>query len=131
MRIGVIAPRRMGGTVPRRLATAGHRRGTFESGARPVEALAKTPQSRDFLAFIQGAREGRVPFEAAIREAVAAHALPSALYARFRPRHGFGVRMFSATRVGFRGHIEGNEPADPKPQPSGIQSCPATRSAVE
>jgi 6-phosphogluconate dehydrogenase len=43
-----------------------------------------------------------------VEEAVPAHVLTAALFARFRSREGntFGEKMLSAMRFGFGGHIE-------------------------
>src|SRR5450432_1288602 len=82
-------------------------------------ALAKDAQLSEFSGFVQDSGEGRWTVEAAIEEAVPADVLSSALYARFRSRqvHTFGEKMLSAMRFGFGGHIEGQEPVDPKSRP--------------
>ena len=84
-------------------------------------ALAKDPQLKDFSGFVQDSGEGRWTVEAAIEEAVPADVLTTALYARFRSRqdHTFGEKMLSAMRLGFGGHIEGQESIDPEPKPKG------------
>jgi 6-phosphogluconate dehydrogenase len=84
-------------------------------------ALAKDPQLKDFSGFVQDSGEGRWTVEAAIEEAVPANVLSTALYARFRSRqeHTFGEKVLSAMRLGFGGHIESHEPADPKQKPTG------------
>ena len=84
-------------------------------------ALAKDPQLKDFSGFVQDSGEGRWTVEAAIEEAVPANVLSTALYARFRSRqeHTFGEKMLSAMRLGFGGHVEGQEPIDPEPKPKG------------
>ncbi len=95
-------------------------------------ALAKDPQLKDFSGFVQDSGEGRWTVEAAIEEAVPANVLSTALYARFRSRHEhtFGDKVLSAMRLGFGGHVEGQEPIDPEPQvASGRRS--ATRNAAE
>ena len=86
-------------------------------------ALAKDPQLKDFSGFVQDSGEGRWTVEAAIEEAVPANVLSTALFARFRSRqeHTFGEKMLSAMRLGFGGHIEGQEPIDPEPKPKGSQ----------
>jgi 6-phosphogluconate dehydrogenase len=85
-------------------------------------ALAKDPQLKDFSGYVQDSGEGRWTVEAAIEEAVPANVLSTALYSRFRSRqeHTFGEKMLSAMRLGFGGHIEGQESIDPetKPKPS-------------
>ena len=80
-------------------------------------ALAKDPQLQQFSGFVQDSGEGRWTIQAAIEEAVPAEVLSTALYVRFRSRqqHTFGEKMLSAMRLGFGGHIEGNEPIDPEP----------------
>jgi 6-phosphogluconate dehydrogenase len=56
-----------------------------------------------------------------MEEAVPAEVLSASLYARFRSRrqHTFGEKVLSAMRLGFGGHIEGNEPIDPAPGTAG------------
>jgi hypothetical protein len=48
---------------------------------------------------------------------VPADVLAAALFASFRSRreHTFGEQMLSAMRMGFGGHVEGQESSDPKP----------------
>jgi 6-phosphogluconate dehydrogenase len=84
-------------------------------------ALAKDPQLKDFSGFVQDSGEGRWTVEAAIEEAVPANVLTTALFTRFRSRqeHTFGEKMLSAMRLGFGGHIEGQEAIDPEPKPKG------------
>jgi 6-phosphogluconate dehydrogenase len=90
-------------------------------------ALAKDPQLKDFSGYVQDSGEGRWTIEAAIEEAVPANVLSTALYSRFRSRqeHTFGEKMLSAMRLGFGGHIEGQESIDPetKPKPSPQQAA--------
>jgi len=95
-------------------------------------ALAKDQDLKGFSGFVQDSGEGRWTVEAAIEEAVPADVLTSALYARFRSRqeHTFGEKMLSAMRFGFGGHIEGNEPIDPEPEPKESQARPAAKDAV-
>jgi 6-phosphogluconate dehydrogenase len=82
-------------------------------------ALAKDPQLKDFSGFVQDSGEGRWTIEAAIEEAVPANVLSAALFTRFRSRqeHTFGEKVLSAMRLGFGGHVEGQESNDPKPKP--------------
>jgi 6-phosphogluconate dehydrogenase len=96
-------------------------------------ALAKDPQLKDFSGFVQDSGEGRWTVEAAIEEAVPADVITTALYARFRSRqeHTFGEKMLSAMRFGFGGHLEGQEPIDPEPQPKDSQRRAATQHAAE
>jgi 6-phosphogluconate dehydrogenase len=86
-------------------------------------ALAKDPQLQGFSGFVQDSGEGRWTVEAAIEEAVPADVLSTALYARFRSRqqHTFGEKMLSAMRLGFGGHVEGQEAIDPEPKPEQSQ----------
>jgi 6-phosphogluconate dehydrogenase (decarboxylating)/transaldolase len=95
-------------------------------------ALAKDPQLKGFSGFVQDSGEGRWTVEAAIEEAVPAHVLSSALYARFRSRqqHTFAEKMLSAMRFGFGGHIEGKEPIDPEPQSAGPKGPQVTANAA-
>jgi 6-phosphogluconate dehydrogenase len=78
-------------------------------------ALAKDPALDSFSGYVQDSGEGRWTVEAAIEESVPATVLSAALYTRFRSRqtHGFGEKLLSAMRLGFGGHIEGQEPIDP------------------
>src|SRR5579862_4963592 len=96
-------------------------------------ALAKDPQLKDLSGFVQDSGEGRWTIEAAIEEAVPVNVLSTALYARFRSRqeHTFGEKMLSAMRLGFGGHIEGNEPVDPEPKAAESQSHSAAKDAAE
>jgi 6-phosphogluconate dehydrogenase len=96
-------------------------------------ALAKDPQLKDFSGFVQDSGEGRWTVEAAIEEAVPADVLTTALYARFRSRqeHTFGEKLLSAMRFGFGGHVEGQEPIDPKPKPKDSQRHSAPQHAAE
>ena len=82
-------------------------------------ALAKDGTLSTFSGYVQDSGEGRWTIEAAIEEAVPADVLSSALYARFRSRqeHTFGEKLLSAMRLGFGGHIEGQESIDPERQP--------------
>jgi len=91
-------------------------------------ALAKDPQLKDFSGYVQDSGEGRWTVEAAIEEAVPANVLSTALYSRFRSRqeHTFGEKMLSAMRLGFGGHIEGQESIDPETNPK-----PSPRRAAE
>ena len=84
-------------------------------------ALAKDPQLKEFSGFVQDLGEGRWTIEAAIEEAVPASVLTTALFTRFRSRqeHTFGEKVLSAMRLGFGGHVEGQEPIDPEPKPKG------------
>jgi 6-phosphogluconate dehydrogenase len=83
-------------------------------------ALARDPGLETFSGYVQDSGEGRWTVEAAIEESVPATVLSAALYARFRSRqvHGFGEKLLSALRLGFGGHVEGQEPVDPAPKPA-------------
>jgi 6-phosphogluconate dehydrogenase len=78
-------------------------------------ALARDPALEGFSGYVQDSGEGRWTVEAAIEESVPATVLSSALYTRFRSRQmqGFGDKLLSAMRLGFGGHVEGQEPVDP------------------
>ena len=96
-------------------------------------ALAKDPQLEAFSGFVQDSGEGRWTVEAAIEEAVPAEAITTALYTRFRSRqeHTFGEKMLSAMRLGFGGHVEGQEPVDPEPRPKDSRGRLPARHAAE
>jgi 6-phosphogluconate dehydrogenase len=96
-------------------------------------ALAKDPQLEAFSGFVQDSGEGRWTVEAAIEEAVPAEAITTALYTRFRSRqeHTFGEKMLSAMRLGFGGHVEGQEPIDPEPRPKDSRGRLPARHAAE
>jgi 6-phosphogluconate dehydrogenase len=81
-------------------------------------ALAKDGSLAEFSGYVQDSGEGRWTIEAAVEEAVPADVLSAALYARFRSRqdHTFGEKLLSAMRLGFGGHIEGQESIDPQPK---------------
>jgi 6-phosphogluconate dehydrogenase len=88
-------------------------------------ALAQDPLLNQFSGFVQDSGEGRWTIEAAIEEAVPANVLSAALYARFRSRQEstYGEKILSAMRFGFGGHIEGQEPIDPKPKELPVRSA--------
>jgi 6-phosphogluconate dehydrogenase len=71
-------------------------------------ALAEDPQLARYSGFVDDSGEGRWTIMAAIEEAVPAHVLSAALYARFRSReeHGFADKLLSAMRNKFGGHVE-------------------------
>ncbi len=96
-------------------------------------ALTKDPQLKDFSGFVQDSGEGRWTVEAAVEEAVPADVIASALFARFRSRqeHTFGEKILSAMRFGFGGHVEGQEPIDPKLKPTDSQGYSAAPHAAE
>jgi 6-phosphogluconate dehydrogenase len=95
-------------------------------------ALAKDGSLSGFSGYVQDSGEGRWTIEAAVEEAVPADVLSAALYARFRSRqdHTFGEKLLSAMRLGFGGHIEGQEPIDPERKPSKPVKSPGKSSGT-
>jgi 6-phosphogluconate dehydrogenase len=89
-------------------------------------ALAKDGSLSEFSGYVQDSGEGRWTIEAAVEEAVPADVLSAALYARFRSRqeHTFGEKLLSAMRLGFGGHIEGQESLDPQQKPAKSRAAP-------
>ncbi|WP_375459049.1 phosphogluconate dehydrogenase (NAD(+)-dependent, decarboxylating) [uncultured Enterovirga sp.] len=73
-----------------------------------ASALASDEKLESFSGFVQDSGEGRWTINAAIEEAVPAHVLSAALYARFRSREeaSFADKVLSAMRKGFGGHQE-------------------------
>jgi 6-phosphogluconate dehydrogenase len=71
-------------------------------------ALAKDPNLEGFTGHVSDSGEGRWAIEAAMEEAVPAHVMSAALYARYRSRmrSTFGDELLSAMRFGFGGHVE-------------------------
>jgi 6-phosphogluconate dehydrogenase len=71
-------------------------------------ALAKDPDLAGFTGNVSDSGEGRWAIEAAMEEAVPAHVMSAALYARYRSRvkSTFGDELLSAMRFGFGGHVE-------------------------
>ncbi len=76
-------------------------------------ALAQDPKLDAYSGHVEDSGEGRWTLMAAIDEAVPAHVLSAALYARFRSRQeaSFADKMLSAMRKGFGGHVEAPRPA--------------------
>jgi 6-phosphogluconate dehydrogenase len=74
-------------------------------------ALAEDPKLERYSGFVDDSGEGRWTIMAAIEEAVPAHVLSAALYARFRSREkdSFSDKLLSAMRHGFGGHVEPKE----------------------
>ncbi len=72
------------------------------------DALAKDVSLDGFSGEVADSGEGQWTIEAAMEEAVPAHVLTAALYARYRSRSGntFGEKILSAMRFGFGGHVE-------------------------
>jgi 6-phosphogluconate dehydrogenase len=89
-------------------------------------ALAGDGSLSEFSGYVQDSGEGRWTIEAAVEEAVPADVLSAALYARFRSRqeHTFGEKLLSAMRLGFGGHIEGQESIDPQRKPAKSRAAP-------
>jgi 6-phosphogluconate dehydrogenase len=73
-----------------------------------ASALIKDPELKGFQGRVSDSGEGRWTIKAAIDEAVPAHVLSSALYARFSSRGeaDFGDKLLSAMRYEFGGHLE-------------------------
>jgi 6-phosphogluconate dehydrogenase len=71
-------------------------------------ALARDGDLSTFSGKVADSGEGRWTIEAAMEEAVPAHVLSAALYARYRSRveNTFGEKLLSAMRFGFGGHVE-------------------------
>jgi 6-phosphogluconate dehydrogenase len=71
-------------------------------------ALARDPELAGFTGNVSDSGEGRWAIEAAMEEAVPAHVMSAALYARYRSRvkSTFGDELLSAMRYGFGGHVE-------------------------
>lgn len=71
-------------------------------------ALTDEPDLENFSGYVNDSGEGRWTVEAAIDEAVPAHVLTAALFARFRSRqeNSFADRLLSALRFQFGGHRE-------------------------
>jgi 6-phosphogluconate dehydrogenase len=71
-------------------------------------ALSADPELAGYSGFVDDSGEGRWTIMAAIEEAVPAHVLSAALYARFRSREkeGFSDKLLSAMRHQFGGHVE-------------------------
>jgi 6-phosphogluconate dehydrogenase len=71
-------------------------------------ALAKDPDLAGFTGNVSDSGEGRWTIEAAMEEAIPAHVMSAALYARYRSRmkSTFGDQLLSAMRFGFGGHVE-------------------------
>ena len=73
-----------------------------------ASALAKDMMLDQFSGRVADSGEGHWTIEAAMEEAVPAHVLTAALFARYRSRvdHTFGDKLLSAMRFGFGGHVE-------------------------
>ena len=77
-------------------------------------SLAEDSELHAFSGRVEDSGEGRWTVEAAVEQAIPAHVLTAALYARFRSRTGntFGEKMLSAMRKQFGGHLESVRPAE-------------------
>jgi 6-phosphogluconate dehydrogenase len=73
-----------------------------------ADALIANRELTEYSGKVADSGEGHWTIEAAMEEAVPAHVLSAALYARYRSRtdNSFGDKMLSAMRHGFGGHIE-------------------------
>jgi 6-phosphogluconate dehydrogenase len=73
-----------------------------------ASALAKNQSLSEFSGNVADSGEGHWTVEAAMEEAVPAHVLTAALFARYRSRveHTFADQVLSAMRFGFGGHVE-------------------------
>ena len=73
-----------------------------------AQALAKDMKLEQFSGRVADSGEGHWTVEAAMEEAVPAHVLTAALFARYRSRvdHTYGDKLLSAMRFGFGGHVE-------------------------
>jgi 6-phosphogluconate dehydrogenase len=73
-----------------------------------AQALAEDGELASYSGHVEDSGEGRWTVQAAVDEAVPAHVLTAALYARFRSRqdHTFADKMLSALRRQFGGHVE-------------------------
>jgi 6-phosphogluconate dehydrogenase len=71
-------------------------------------ALTEDPELSQYSGVVEDSGEGRWTINAAIEEAVPAHVLTAALYARFRSREksSFSDKLLSAMRRKFGGHVE-------------------------
>ena len=71
-------------------------------------ALADNGDLSEYSGTVEDSGEGRWTIQAAIEEAVPANVLSAALYARFSSRdpNAFSMKMLSAMRKGFGGHVE-------------------------
>ncbi len=75
-------------------------------------ALTEDPELAEFSGYVEDSGEGRWTVNAAIEEAVPAHVLTAALFARFRSRQqaSYADKMISAMRKQFGGHVEKKRP---------------------
>jgi len=73
-----------------------------------ASALAADQSLKQFTGKVADSGEGQWTIQAAMEEAVPAHVLSAALYARYRSRsdNTYGEKLLSAMRFGFGGHVE-------------------------
>lgn len=73
-----------------------------------AQALARDEALDAYSGKVADSGEGRWTIDAAMEEAVPAHVLTAALFARYRSRveNTFGDKLLSAMRFGFGGHVE-------------------------
>ena len=73
-----------------------------------AQQLAVDQDLAKFTGSVADSGEGHWTVEAAMEEAVPAHVLTAALFARYRSRveHTYGDKLLSAMRFGFGGHVE-------------------------
>jgi 6-phosphogluconate dehydrogenase len=71
-------------------------------------ALAEDPKLEGYSGHVSDSGEGRWTVNTAVEQAVPAHVLTAALYARFRSRErdSFADKLLSAMRKKFGGHVE-------------------------
>ena len=86
-------------------------------------ALADNGDLSEYSGTVDDSGEGRWTVQAAVEEAVPAHVLTAALYARFASRdpNSFGNKMLSAMRKGFGGHVEPKVAKVHTPEPSAAE----------
>jgi 6-phosphogluconate dehydrogenase len=81
-----------------------------------ADALAKSPELKDYAGRVSDSGEGRWTVDAAIDVGVPAATITAALYARFQSRGlgDFSNKILSAMRAEFGGHAEKPEDAPPQ-----------------
>ena len=87
-----------------------------------ADALAKSPELKDYAGRVSDSGEGRWTVDAAIDVGVPAATITAALYARFQSRGlgDFSNKVLSAMRAEFGGHAE--KPDEAPPAQEGEQS---------
>jgi 6-phosphogluconate dehydrogenase len=73
-----------------------------------ADALVENGELSEYSGKVADSGEGQWTIDAAMEEAVPAHVLTAALFARYRSRseNTFGEKLLSAMRHGFGGHVE-------------------------